>query len=182
MHSCLCLFIDRANGLSAGSKFICSATQYGSQFIKPAFRMEAWLVSLSDTTIDACNNGLAIWNLGKCQKGRPLYGPLRMGHCVDKIIIIKSIWLFSKSNFMQVFLRIFALTSVSGSLQFPTDKSQWPTTKYTSALHLMKMQQLRIYSLSCHISLYTGAVKKSPLHSDCHKLPVAVAYCALKGQ
>lgn len=46
------LFIDIANGFSAGQKFVCSVTQYGSRFIRQAFRIEAWLMTLSDTTVD----------------------------------------------------------------------------------------------------------------------------------
>lgn len=46
---CVCLhafmhvsvFIDIANGFSAGPKFVCSVTQYGSWFIRQAFRIEA---------------------------------------------------------------------------------------------------------------------------------------------
>lgn len=35
------VFIDTANGFSAGSKFVCPVTQHGSQFIRQAFRIEA---------------------------------------------------------------------------------------------------------------------------------------------
>lgn len=35
------VFIDIANGFSAGPKFVCSVTQYGSPFIRQAFRIEA---------------------------------------------------------------------------------------------------------------------------------------------
>lgn len=46
------VFIDIANGFSAGPKFVCSVTQYGSWFIRQAFRIEAWLMTLSDTTVN----------------------------------------------------------------------------------------------------------------------------------
>lgn len=47
MH--VCRFINIANGFSAGPKFVCSVTEYGSRFIRQVFRIEAWLISLSLT-------------------------------------------------------------------------------------------------------------------------------------
>ncbi len=35
------VFIDIANGFSAGPNLVCSVTQYGSCFIRQAFRIEA---------------------------------------------------------------------------------------------------------------------------------------------
>ena len=46
------VFIDIANGFSAGPKFVCSVTQYCSRFIRQAFGIEAWLMTVSDTTVN----------------------------------------------------------------------------------------------------------------------------------
>lgn len=171
------------------------------------------------------SDGLAIWNLGKCQKGGPLYGPLRMGQYVDKF----SIWLFKNSCFMHAATSVdyasvpFACLRTCQSTPRPAGRISWTpigwVKKHTSSWktlrrrergrrrfcelgkrniskwgmwngsagriarkthqekndNLMKMQQLRIHSLTCQ-SHTLG-------QSDCHnQLPVAVAYSALKEQ
>lgn len=40
-RSCMCVFINIANGFSAGATFVCSVTQPGSRFIRRVFRAEA---------------------------------------------------------------------------------------------------------------------------------------------
>lgn len=50
MHSCRCVFINRANGFSAAPPFVCSVTQPGSRFIKRVFRADAWLTAANDLT------------------------------------------------------------------------------------------------------------------------------------
>lgn len=55
------VFIDRANGFSAAPKFVCSVTRYGRRFIRQVSRIEAWLMTLSDTTGDDLTPGSGSW-------------------------------------------------------------------------------------------------------------------------
>lgn len=49
-HSCTRVFINTANGLSAGATFVCSVTQPGSRFIRRVFRAEPWARAVNDLT------------------------------------------------------------------------------------------------------------------------------------
>lgn len=49
-RSCMCVFINIANGFSAGPTFVCSVTRPGSRFIRRAFRAEAWARAVNELT------------------------------------------------------------------------------------------------------------------------------------
>lgn len=55
------LFINTANGFSAAPKFVCSVTRYSRRFIRQVSRIEAWLMTLSDTTGDDLTPGSGSW-------------------------------------------------------------------------------------------------------------------------
>lgn len=59
MHASV--FIDTANGFSAAPKFVCSVTRCGRRFIRQVSRIEAWLMTLSDTTADDLTPGSGGW-------------------------------------------------------------------------------------------------------------------------
>lgn len=49
-RSCMCVFINTANGFSAGPSFVCSVTQPGSRFMRRVFRAEARARAVNDPT------------------------------------------------------------------------------------------------------------------------------------
>lgn len=49
-RSCMCVFINRANGFSAGPTFVCSVTQPGSRFMRQVFGAEAQARAVNDPT------------------------------------------------------------------------------------------------------------------------------------